>query len=196
VGDFVSDFGTSPLGETWDGSTWTIQSVADPPDGRGVLLAAVSCPAPGACTAVGTYDQDNGDPFGGSGSRPLVAVWNGTAWTTQPTPTPPEGAVDTGLSGISCTAPTSCTAVGTYENVTTRSDGGALVYSWISDHAIAQQWDGASWSNEAIADPVGAPFIAVNGVACSGPTACVSVGSYSFERPAVEPDFSLVERTG
>ena len=47
-------------------------------------LAAVSCPAPTACVAVGTQDSS------GSGVK-LIQRWNGTKWAIQATPNPSQG---------------------------------------------------------------------------------------------------------
>jgi hypothetical protein len=191
VGFFISDSGTSPLSESWDGSAWAIRQVPDPPGGSGIGLRAVSCPSAIPCTAVGSY-RDSGS----NRSRSLAALWDGNGWTIESTPAPPDGAVALGLSGVSCTSPTSCTAVGGYENVTTRSDpSGGLIYSWISQHTISQHWDGATWSTQAAVDPVGAPFIDLNAVACA-PLRCIAVGSYSYVRPALEPSFNLIEQSG
>jgi hypothetical protein len=46
------------LAETWNGSSWSIQSVPRPASESWmqVALESVSCPSPGKCTAVGSYD--------------------------------------------------------------------------------------------------------------------------------------------
>src|SRR5262249_2149422 len=57
------------LAEYWDGSTWTTQ--ATPPRFRkGSQLLAVSCTAPGRCTAVGSYFGPGGG--GGAAGRALL----------------------------------------------------------------------------------------------------------------------------
>lgn len=82
---------TAPLVESWNGTSWTVQTVPSTSSG---LLQDVSCTSASACTAVG-------------GS---VVRWDGTSWKTQPTPIPPSG--HGGLQGVSCTSPTACTGVG------------------------------------------------------------------------------------
>jgi hypothetical protein len=62
------------LAERWDGTAWDIQRTVNPPGGRG-QLAAISCPSPGACIAVG-----NG------GNSTLAERWNGRRWTVMTTP--------------------------------------------------------------------------------------------------------------
>ena len=64
-----------------------------------------------SCTAVG----DSSGP-GPSGEQPLITLaeqWNGRAWSIQPTPDPiPTWADESGLTGVSWTAPQEYTAVG------------------------------------------------------------------------------------
>ena len=69
-------------------------------------LAAVSCPAPTACVAVGTQDSS------GTGVK-LIERWNGKKWVAQLSPTP-SGARSSHLSAVQCRAASSCIAVGQY----------------------------------------------------------------------------------
>ncbi len=75
-------------------------------------LNGVACAAT-VCTAVGDAVSPN--------AVSLAEQWNGTAWTIQPTPTPPPpgGATSEGVlpDGVSCTAPDACTAVGSYNSL-------------------------------------------------------------------------------
>jgi hypothetical protein len=111
----VGSTASGALADRWNGKAWAIQPARDPVGGTRVSLTAVSCTASTACTAVGTYLS------GGTASvvdLTLAEVWNGTAWTIQPTPDPSgAGAGKNGnLNGVSCTASTACTAVGFYTN--------------------------------------------------------------------------------
>jgi hypothetical protein len=45
----------------------------------------------------------------------LAEHWDGATWAIEPTPNP-TGAVGSYLTGVSCTASTTCTAVGQYQN--------------------------------------------------------------------------------
>ena len=93
--DYVlGDYGPGyPLLGRWDGTHWTEgREIAVPNPALNTALNAVSCTAANACTAVG-----------GQG---IALAWNGSVWSTQPTPT------TLGLRGVSCTSPTVCTAVG------------------------------------------------------------------------------------
>ena len=63
------------------------------------------------------------------------------------------------LSGVSCTAPTVCTAVG--------SSGGAT---------LAEHWNGTTWSPQPTPNPSGATSSVLSGVSCTSATACTAVG--------------------
>jgi hypothetical protein len=92
--------------EHWDGRAWTIVPSPNPSTFRrpSNVLSAVSCATPTSCSAVGSYEGDDGF------AKTLVEVWDGTAWTVRPSPTPGIGG---SLSGVSCPTPASCVAVGT-----------------------------------------------------------------------------------
>jgi hypothetical protein len=104
VGTYGTDFLQigETLGETWNGSVWTIQGTPNVAVNMGDSngLQAVSCVSAMTCTAVG---------FSPSGT--LAESGNGTNWQIQTTPNPanPAGA---GLSGVSCNSATACMAVG------------------------------------------------------------------------------------
>ena len=108
VGWFGSVAAGSTLAETWDGTSWAIH----PTPNRGLSqyydLTGVACTSATACTAIGeAYDP------GGKNDVTLALGWNGSKWVIEPTPNPAGGGV---LSGVSCSSPTVCTAVGSYEN--------------------------------------------------------------------------------
>ena len=81
----VGGYGTSnpstspPLAEHWNGSTWALQPIPNPPGTNGSLLQGISCTSAGGCTAVGFT-------LAGADQAPLAERWTGTAWAIQPTP--------------------------------------------------------------------------------------------------------------
>jgi hypothetical protein len=101
----VGGSGDGALAEAWDGQVWTLQSV---PNASGaptpIYLNGVSCPAAGACIAVGTEDG----PSLTFGER-----WNGISWTADATIQGRLGTADS-LAGVSCTSGLACIAVGQY----------------------------------------------------------------------------------
>jgi len=160
------------LAEFWNGTEWKVQSTPNPTGSLGGGLFAVSCTSSTACTAVGEYENS---------SKTLVTSaerWNGTEWSIQTTPNP-TGAIESGLSGVSCTSSTACTAVGTYKN-----GSGA--------HAsFAESWNGTEWSIQSLPNPTGATASQTRGVSCTSSTACTAVGTYTNSSGAEE---ALAER--
>jgi hypothetical protein len=77
----------------------------------------VACTSANACTAVGAYNTSTNVPL------PLAERWNGSSWTVQPTPTPPNATASV-LQAVSCTSATACTAVGRHP-VDDRADSNA-----------------------------------------------------------------------
>lgn len=121
-------------------------------------LVAVSCPAPTYCMAVGSVSPSSGATAAAS----LVERWDGTTWSVVPSPNPP-GAVDTALTGVSCSSAVACTAVGT------SSPG-------IGRAPLAESWDGVSWVIDPTIAP--APDAGLTAVSCTAATACVAVGAF------------------
>jgi hypothetical protein len=160
VGSYVSAAGTVALAEGWNGTAWKVQSTPDPAGGSDDTLSGVSCGAAGACLAVGGY-------YSGDGDSPLAETWNGTTWALQSVPLP-TGALAGYLTGVSCTSASACTAVGYYAN-----SGNANV-------ALAESWNGASFTIQKFSPPASATLSTLDAVSC-GPapgTGCEAVGWY------------------
>jgi hypothetical protein len=103
-----------------------------------------------------------GGPGAGTGpsDKTLIEHWNGTAWTTVPSPTPsPAGA----LERVAVVSPTNAWAVGWTGNGT--SDFNALI-----DH-----WDGKSWNVVPVPPSVDAD-IGLNAVAATSASNAWAVG--------------------
>jgi hypothetical protein len=66
VGDAQIGSQLSPLSESWNGNTWTIEPLTRP-KAHGAALAAVSCPSNGECIAVGDQQLS-------AGSKPSVLI--------------------------------------------------------------------------------------------------------------------------
>src|SRR5215470_1571363 len=152
----VSNAGT--LAERWNGTRWTIQPSPNPA-GAQFFLLGVACPASSACTAAGQSINSSGT------FQTLVERWNGTNWTIQHTPNP-TGAASSVLGGVSCTAPSACTATGTAAN-----------------RPLAERWDGVTWRIQHTPSPAGGGFLAA--VSCTSAVACTAVGARtdSFGNP-------------
>ena len=95
----------SAFAEGWNGSSWTLQNIANPAGASASALYGVSCHAAGACTAVGDSYYPANSTF-----LTLAERWTGSSWTTESPPNP--GSFEDALSAVSCTSSTTCTAVG------------------------------------------------------------------------------------
>jgi hypothetical protein len=123
-------------------------------------LAAVSCPTGRMCVAVGTM---------GNSPKMLAEKWNGSRWSTMRL-AQPAGAVEAGLTGVSCTSARTCTAVG-YD------------YGPNLGGTLAERWNGSTWRIQPTPSPGigGIPFAAVS---CGSATSCTVVGYYDFDDPS------------
>jgi hypothetical protein len=126
-------------------------------------LTGVSCASTTACTAVGgTYYAHE--------VAPAVLRWNGTTWSVQHAPNPPEhgGSV---LTAVSCSRPDDCIAVG--------KRGGYQMGT------LAEHWNGKTWSVQPT--PMSSTESSeLNGVSCSSPAACMAVGDRLVTKPEVK----------
>ncbi len=120
-------------------------------------LAGVSCNNPLACSAVGDYDDASGQ------KHTLIESWNGSVWSIVPSPNTSDNAPNL-LNGVSCSGPSSCIAVG--YNISTGVDLQTLIESW----------NGSVWSIVPSPNTSPSENNSLNGVSCSGPSACTAVG--------------------
>ncbi|HYK33381.1 MAG TPA: hypothetical protein VEV63_15530 [Streptosporangiaceae bacterium] len=70
-------------------------------------LNSVSCTSPGNCLAVGEFQDFRGQ------QDTLAETWDGASWAFEATPNPV--GILPGLTGVSCSAPGACTAVGSFK---------------------------------------------------------------------------------
>ncbi len=153
----VGSVGNAPetLVESWNGTAWSVVPSPDPGSGDNILYG-VSCASATACTAVGVSIQKV--TGGGRTSKALVESWNGTAWSTVPTPDPGNKT----LVGVSCVSATDCTAVGSSGN---------------SAMTLVESWNGTAWS--VVPSPNASGSInELLAVSCVSATACSAVGQY------------------
>ena len=173
VGQYVTGTGaTVPLAERWNGTAWAVQSAPSPSGATASFLDGVSCSSASACTAVGYSRTSAGVTV------PLAERWDGTAWTVQPTPSP-SGVTASYLFGVSCTSASACTATGF--SVTSAGVSAAL----------AERWDGTTWTIQPTPSPSGATASQLYGVSCASASACTAVGHYVTSTGATVP---LAER--
>lgn len=144
------------IAEVWNGSSWTLEHVPTPP-GTAEQLSGISCVAATSCKAVGSYFPS------ATSNDVLIDVWDGSTWTRQPAPLP-AGDNSLNLTGVSCPAADSCTAVG-------NGSGSAT-----SGQLAAEHWNGSHWTVQNIPLAGGASRWQLAGVSCGSPTSCIAVG--------------------
>jgi len=177
VGQIVLSDGTRrTLAETWDGTSWGVTATAEPAGATTSWLAGVSCSRAGRCTAVGQYD----DLQRGHG---LAESWNGSAWSEQAV-VDPAHSVGSGLSGVSCSAPGRCAAIGGY-----------LRWQSTIGLTLAYSWNDAGWKVAATQNPTGAGTAVLLGVSCPSTDRCVAVG-YHENRAGVSKTFAEASAGG
>ncbi len=162
------DGGQAAIAATWNGSSWAEQTIMAPPGSQDFTLLSVSCTSPSHCIAVGYY-VDNTGGYG----KALAENWNGSTWTEGNAVAPnPRGApYDTNsfLYAISCASPTSCVAVGEYED---EPDD--------TDPALAESWNGSAWTVDSPPTIPHAFQTSLNSVSCWEPNSCMAVGAYDI----------------
>jgi hypothetical protein len=201
------------LAETWNGSSWSIQSSPNASGKKYNALMDVSCTSSSACTAVGQ------DSFGfGQPPASLAERWNGSSWSIQSVANP-QAPIENELKGVSCTSSTLCIAAGknlyaensfaelwngTEWTVISSFSGEIKKISCLPTGCVAvgvsggaaETWlifefKGGAWLVQPVAPPLpsGATETILNGVSCGSETACTAVGSYHSEsgyKPLVE----------
>lgn len=152
------------LVETWNGSTWTIQTSANVTTGT-QGLNGVSCTSTSACMAVGWENP-------GTGSKVLTERWTGTEWKVVPAPAPIGTVEQQGsLESVSCTTASACVAVG---------------------YALVDTWNGTEWTVQSSTLPSNAGSENnLRGVTCTSSLACTAVGTYWGK--GTEGEFTLAE---
>jgi hypothetical protein len=149
-----------PLVERWDGTTWAVQTAANPAGSGYSVLHAVSCTSTTTCSAVGSANSTKSASTGTS----LAESWDGTGWTVQPTPSP-TGATAGNLNGVSCTSTIACTAVGYYADASG---------TWLT---LPESWNGTNWTVQVGANPKAVSGAILNALACTSANVCNAVGT-------------------
>ena len=77
VGGYTSSSGEGlTLAETWDGSTWSVESTPSPKHGSSDSLNDVSCVAPDSCIAAGDYYSTKAASFTSLGEASNGSTWS------------------------------------------------------------------------------------------------------------------------
>jgi hypothetical protein len=103
----------------------------------------------------------------------LIESWNGSTWTLASAPNPPVNH-GTGMSGVSCASPISCTAVG---SVTVKF--GNQRRKPTVQNSVIETWNGTSWSLGKGLNPKGNSGL--GSVSCPSSSGCVAFGVYGHQ---------------
>lgn len=140
------------LVESWNGTTWSIESAPNPGAITNALFG-VSCITASSCYAVGNTESANLQ------LRTLVEHWNGTKWSAVSSPN--SGTAANYLDAVSCVSSLSCKAVGFHN----------------SDFTLVESWNGVRWTVEASPNR-GSNDNDLTSVSCSTAASCKAVGIY------------------
>jgi len=159
---------TTPFAEQWNGSSWSLVSVAVPA-GAGVTgsyLASVSCVGTSFCETVGQTI--------GATNQNLIENWNGSQWAivTSPDTSPTQ---NQGLKAVDCFSQTTCSAVGS-----------AAATTGPSPASLALEWNGSTWSIVSNTPNQGTIKTILAGESCVTNWQCMAVGS--FINPLTQPN--------
>jgi hypothetical protein len=146
---------------TGNGMTW----FREPSPNRGTgdnVLASIDCVSNVSCTAVGGYEATASDDARG---RTLVMRSNGPDWTLVSSPNPAPSLSESVLQGVSCVAPSTCTAVG----VVTPAPAG------IERAFILRTTNGTTWTRAAT--PSAGGEVDLESIHCNSATTCTAVGT-------------------
>ena len=165
----------------WNGNKWSQVGVPDPggiESGDFNELEGLSCTSPTSCWATGS------DGTSGSAAVTLnqAVHWNGHTWSSVSVPQPDGTAAFAGnsLTGVNCSSPGNCWAVGYVGNFD-------LVAPILNE---ALHWNGTHWSMASIPDPAGSAdddHSTLYGIRCTSRTNCWAVGQ---AQPSGESDRS------
>jgi hypothetical protein len=135
-------------------TTWVLQSTPNPASGTLNMLTGVSCPSAANCVAVGSQQTSAGV------STALAEHWNGSAWSLQ-TAVNPSGDTAVSINDVSCPSATYCIAVGVNQPTVQSST------------AIAESWNGSTWTLQSPVSPAKAWLSAIS---CTATNNCEAVG--------------------
>lgn len=169
-GQFNNGARPQTLSEEWNGVSWSSTATTD----LGVQdsLQGLACSSVAFCVGVSSYEAD----YSNAHWQTLGEEWGGSAWSTMTTV---DGYSDTRtnfvneLLGVSCASSTFCMATGDY------------YYNFVPpatppSAALAEAWNGSTWSTTAPASPSLAQQLA--GVSCPRVSFCIAVGSQTNDQ--------------
>jgi hypothetical protein len=162
AGNFGFASGVSaPLVAREVGSKWLASRLPRPLWAEHSSLEGISCTSRTACMAVGSFFTWR------QASIPLVERWNGARWQRLRLTTS-AGETGASLNDVSCSAATSCTAVGESDTVGSTS-------------MLIERWNGQTWSRQPLRALASSQL---GGVVCLTGRSCLAVGTAMTPLPS------------
>ena len=154
---YLSGSVSGVLIETWNGTTWKVQSAPNPSGSVSTAFRGISCTSASFCAAAGEWTEGKGE-----GLKTLIEQWTGTEWKTKSTPNPSDG---NHLSAVTCTGGNACSAVG---------------YSETAGHdaPLEERWNGTLWTVRATPEISSEEYLeSLHSMSCASLDMCIAVGS-------------------
>lgn len=156
---------TQGLIETMTNGAWTDLEAPLPsgaaPSPAVAIAPDAACSAAGACVIVGTYDDSAGSTEG------LIDTLTGSTWSSAEAPKPPR-ALNSGLTSVTCSTSTSCTAVGSFTTTTGYN---------APSTGFLETLNRGTWTAKTLPRPAGTKEPVVSAIACPSTTECIGVGT-------------------
>jgi hypothetical protein len=143
----VGYVGAAVFADEWNGAKWSQTTAIQPPTGPWAVLWSVTCITTTDCISVGQEGNN----------ATLAEQWNGSVWSTMPTPVLDADGSSNLLSSVSCVDGSDCWAVGELE-----------------DQPLAEHFDGSTWSE--VPTPAPAGTSSFSSVSCVSTSSCQGVG--------------------
>jgi hypothetical protein len=151
---------------TWNGGKWTVQTVPDKNNDAMLTYNALRCFSLTSCvSAGGRLPQIAGGGGVDTGDEvPLLATWNGKAFTAMraPVPSVPANTAQQ-FASVSCSSLSSCAVAGV-------SDGNSTT-------SFLDVWNGRSWKLTKWSGPKGTTSAGLFDVSCASASRCLAVGA-------------------
>lgn len=173
VGNFVNASNiTQSLVLQWNGMSWSIIPSPNTGSAQNGDLNAVACSSANDCWAVGEAEI-------GNVHQTMILRWNGSVWTAASSPNL-SSMLEHFLNGVTCATSSDCFAVGNF------------FFNNVSQPLVTR-WDGTSWQLFPSENTSGSENDHLNGVACSIPGDCSTVGD-AVGTAANDPSRTLIEQ--
>ena len=146
--------------KSFDGSAWTVASVANQTGFDNAIVSGMECASTTACQAAGSYQDSNGD------SHLYLQAYDSTGWKIGVL-AEPAGSIGAGIAALSCASASFCQALGNYS------------IAGPTSHGLGENYNGTEWDLGTGLEPTGFQYVGVADMDCVTVTSCQAVGSYT-----------------